>query len=180
MTDLETWGTRTGCAIRSIGSVCFGPAAGVMWSQFYVNVDEQSCLDLGLHKDPKTEKWWADQSAAAQSAFDTDPALPLPSALEEFSSFWRRVQGREHWAHGPDFDLVILGEAYRVCGMTPPWNFWDQHSTRTIYMLAGIRPDRAKGTHHHALQDAIAQAEGVMRSYQNLGRGLGPQPAVLA
>lgn len=176
MTDTETWGKRPGCAIRSIGAVVFGPHNGLLGATFYVNITDQSCLDVGLHHDPETVKWWEDQGEEAKAAFKDDQ-VPLPEALKMFTNFFRTVGGRVHWAHGPDFDLVIMAEAYRVCGMEPPWKFWDGHSTRTLYMVAGVRPDRSKGVHHHALNDAIVQAEAVIRGYQALGKSLNLLPA---
>ena len=49
MLDLETWGTKPGSAIRSIGAALF-TLDGNIGGTFYCNVDEQSCLDIGDRK----------------------------------------------------------------------------------------------------------------------------------
>lgn len=88
--DLETWGKRPGCDIRSIGAVVFDPVAGTVSDDtFYIatdnplngsySADHHTELELDLisgnhrryplHRDPETVKWWNDQSDEAQAAF---------------------------------------------------------------------------------------------------------------
>ena len=57
MLDLETWGKRPGCDIRSIGAVVFDPVASGGWSvsdrtlmngdTFYIATDNPICPDWG-------------------------------------------------------------------------------------------------------------------------------------
>lgn len=108
MLDLETWGTRPGCDIRSIGACVFDPTTGYVadatqggeqFSQsFYIATDNPSDFPFewnregepprkyALHRDPATEKWWnePEQSTAAQAFADS---VDLKNALVQFT-YW--------------------------------------------------------------------------------------------
>ena len=57
--DLETLSTRSNAAIVSIGAVAIENLEVV--DEFYVNVDPSTCKEAGLHIDPLTVEWWAEQ-----------------------------------------------------------------------------------------------------------------------
>lgn len=171
MVDLETMGTTPGSAIVSLGATVFDPVEGTLGAQLYVPIDLASCLRLGLQEDPATRSWWSRQSAEAQAVLTDPDRVDLTVALDRFDAFWRMVGGAEFWAHGPNFDETLLGAAYRVAGRRAPWSFWNTRCTRTIYAAARIAPNRAKGIHHNALQDAVNQAEAVIEGFRILGLG---------
>lgn len=160
MLDLETWGTAPGSALRSIGAVVFDPATGKTGETFYRNITRESCEVAGLKVDPQTEKWWADQSEAARKALEPDQ-ISLANALKLFSNWWGRVGGEYVWGHGAGFDPVLLECAFRALMLDAPWHFWNVRCCRTILALGNRRPKRDGGTHHNALDDAIAQAVAV-------------------
>lgn len=172
MIDLETMGNRPGCAIRSIGACAFDPTTGATWRHFKVNIDPDSCAQVELHEDPKTKAWWAEQSAEAQAAFAVDP-VPLAEALHALGRSFPWSKSTRVWCHGANFDDPILKVAYYRSHFiaTPPWSFRNVRCTRTLYALAGIKPDRSVGVHHDALDDAIAQAKAVAQALKILGRG---------
>jgi len=162
MIDIETMGTTPGAAILSIGAVTFGRAG--LGEIFYAPVLLQSCLDAGLHIDPETDAWWAKQSDAARAAAFRNDAAPLATVLEQFSNWFNLVRAERPWSQGANFDPPLLDAAYRACGMTPPWKYWNVRDTRTLYDLAGVKVDRSKGTHHNALDDARTQAEAAVKA----------------
>ena len=174
MVDLETMGTAPGCAIVSLGAVAFDPVSGQLAERLYVAIDLESCRRLGLHEDPATRRWWSQQSPEAQAALTDPDRVKLSVALDRFDAFWRRVGGQEFWAHGPNFDETILSEAYRRAGRRPPWSYYMARCTRTIYAAARIAPNRAKGVHHNALQDALNQTEALIEGFRILGLGRRP------
>lgn len=171
MLDLETWGTRPGCAIRSIGAVVFDP-----WHPqpdadfFYANVWGESCIAAGLHIEAGTAEWWEDQSPEARAHLGANP-LPLRRAMEQFQAFFMRNRGRYVWGHGASFDAPILGEAFRRLSMSEPWNFWNLRDTRTVYDMAELRLGDfpREGTHHNALDDARHQVRVLQAAYKKLG-----------
>lgn len=115
--DLETWGTRPGADIRSIGACVFDPVR--QWvpdpsvdlamvndrpvePRFYIACDNAQDTPHGwrdalgapprkypLHRDPRTVQWWSEQSDEAQAAF-ADP-VDLREALDRFDHWLRQV-----------------------------------------------------------------------------------------
>jgi hypothetical protein len=216
MLDLETWGKRPGCDLRSIGACVFDPLTGNIpcWDAsaepghrlrflegaFYVATDnpvampgynDNDCPDqyrkYPLTRDPETVQWWKDQSTDAQAAFG-DP-VDLRDALLRFA-LWLESLSTERpftflhypdginpanliWSHGPTFDVSILDAAYHAVGLPVPWHYRAPRDTRTILEAAGMDPHKGLepfnvGTHHHALDDAIAQARAVCAAYERL------------
>jgi hypothetical protein len=176
MIDIETLGTTPGSAILSIGAVMFGPAG--LGEEFYAPISLASCTEAGLTIDPGTVAWWMKQSDAARAAAFRDNAEPLAAVLEQFTCWLNLVEAEKPWAQGANFDPPLLEAAYRACGMTPPWKFWNVRDTRTLYDLAGVKVDRARGTHHNALDDARAQAEAAVVALQRLRDVSSPGAAV--
>lgn len=166
MVDLETWGTRPGSAIRSIGAVVFDPQTGNIGSQFYANIEDASCADVGLVRDPRTEAWWSEQSLAAKAAFQSPEAIHVADAVAGFNSWWAEVGGKFVYGHGANFDPVLLEAVFEACMLQAPWDFWNVRCCRTILAMANRKPARAGGTHHNALDDAIAQAKAVAAAFR--------------
>lgn len=175
MVDLETMGAIPGSVIASIGAVSFDPVAGVLGRDFYRTVNIVSAQAAGLTIDADTVRWWLRQDGRAQQAlFEAEAGLA--EVLQAFSQFYAGESGSVLWGHGASFDPVLLEGAYRAVQQRPPWKFWDHRCTRTIFDLAGVKPDRAAGVHHNALDDARAQADAVCVAYSKLGLAA-PTPA---
>ena len=173
MLDVETWGVRPGCAIRSVGAVIFDPIAGGVGAEFYANVDLESCKVAGLVMDPGTEAWWNEQSQVARDSLMIDQ-LPLKDVLENFVKWFSRHQGIFIWSHGANFDEPIIQAAMHAVGVKAPWRYSDVRDTRTIYELArfDLRSlKRSNGVRHNALDDAKHQVIGVQQSYSRLYNG---------
>lgn len=167
MLDLETWGTRAGSAIRSIGAVVFEPGkpTAPLGATFYANITDASCAAIGLVRDPATIKWWEDQSEAASAALQHDQ-IAIGDAMGRFTQWFGEVGGQYVWGHGASFDPVMLEAAYDACLLEAPWKFWDVRCCRTVLAMANRRPQRAGGTHHNALDDAKAQARAIQAAFR--------------
>ncbi len=170
MMDLETLGTRAGCAILSVGLVSFtmGGRIGPGW---HANISTESCVAAGLHIDPKTQAWWEAQSQEARDALLVDQ-VPLADAVNEAHYRFRQSGALCVWSQGAGFDAVIWEEACRQLGVTVPWRFYNVRDTRTIYALASVRGDDVlrEGTHHNALDDARHQVRCVQLAANRLLR----------
>lgn len=162
MFDLETFGTRPGSVLRSIGAVVFDPRTREIGKTFYANIDKQSCLDVGLTVDASTEKWWSEQSAEAQASLLVDPKK-LASTITDFHKWFQSVGGVEIWCQGANFDSVLWEAAAAATGARVPWKFWNVRDTRTAYYLGDFSTATLKraGTYHNALDDAVYQAKCV-------------------
>ena len=168
MLDLETWGTKPGSALRSIGAVAF-ELDGPIGESFYRNIDDQSCFVVGLNVDRSTQEWWMKQSAEAQAALTADP-VALPLVAEEFHRWFQDQDAEYVWSQGGNFDEPLWCAAAAAVNSRPPWKFWNTRCTRTIYHVAGFDPRSLgrNGVHHSALDDARFQIECVQESYKRI------------
>lgn len=169
MLDLETWGTRPGSALRSIGAVTFGLNATNVGSKFYRNIDKESCLLAGLTVDAETVSWWLKQSPEAVAALEKDQ-WPLADVVNSFHEWWRSIGARYVWCHGANCDEPLWTAACRAIGHSVPWKYWDTRCTRTLFAMADfdIREVPREGVAHDALADAIHQARCVQRAIAKL------------
>ena len=186
MVDLETCGVVSGSVILTIGAVRFDPRAKFLSADdlsgtgldpltmredraFYRRVDIDSCLDLGMTQDPDTMKWWSEQDPDARfEAFAADPRIKLREALLQFCMWFKGTGAAKIWSHGATFDVAMVEGTCRHTELHIPWKFWDIRDTRTLYDFTGISPHRPMN-HHHALWDALHQAEAVQRAYRTRG-----------
>lgn len=169
MVDLETMGTQPGRAIVSIGAVAFCPHSGsISKKTFYTAVSLKSCTAIGMKIEPDTLMWWLKQSDAARLAI-ANGGKSINVAIGNFTNWFDAHNAEFLWGHGSVFDEPILRAAYRMCGRTEPWKFYNVRDTRTIFDISGVSPNRSVGTHHNALDDARAQAVAVIEAYRKLG-----------
>lgn len=153
--DLETASLRSDAAIMSIAAQVFDPLAllnnphalpfppeGKSPSpQFTAVVNVASCITAGLDVDKATCRWWSERSDEAKASVLATPVL-LATALEELSKWLDLL--RSHldadvrlWCQGTDFDIPILANAFRVCGLELPWRHTDVRDART-FILEGL------------------------------------------
>lgn len=168
MVDLETLGNTPGCVVLSIGAVQFFPEGGnyaIAPEGFYEVLNTADCKDRYLAEDPDTVAWWERQSEEAQRvrhlAADPKTSVPLALALEKFNNYIGAIGGKRSvciWGNGADFDNAILAVAYKMAGIAPAWEFWNNRCYRTLKNIApGPKLERV-GTYHNALDDARSQA----------------------
>lgn len=176
MLDLETFGTKAGCVLRSIGAVQFDIQTGKLGAEFYRNIDRKSCENLGMTVDPDTEKWWKRQSKEAQESLLKDPR-PFPEVATEFCQWYvqqcRGLSKVALWSQGSNFDGVLLEHALALVGKKAPWKFYHAFDTRTAYFVGGFDSFSVTrdGVYHNALADAQHQAMCVHRAFTKLRKG---------
>jgi hypothetical protein len=134
MLDLETWGTRPGRDLRSIGAVVFDPVTGYVadTSEIGLSFDPHHCFYIAtdnpckyphgsdeyadlirkypLTRDPSTVAWWADQSDEAQAAF-ADP-VDLREALVRFADWMNSISNHRTMTPNQDVRLWSHGAAF--------------------------------------------------------------------
>lgn len=179
MLDLETFGSRPGSVIVAIGAVKMDLERGVIGDTFYRVIDPADAQSHGLTIDAATVVWWLGQSDAARMAISAPGGwVRLSGALGDFAEFIgtdARV-----WGNGADFDNALLAAAYHACRAPPPWRHWNSRCYRTCKSLfPEVKIERA-GTHHNALDDAISQAEHLVRIMKAMRAGQDTIEIVLA
>ena len=166
MLDLETLGTRPGCAILTLGAIKFDPYnIDAFGASLYLrfNVDEQ--IELGREVQQDTLDWWAKQDAVIrEEALGDENRVSLDDATKQLNKFLVGVE--TIWAQGPVFDIVILENLYRQINKPIPWNYWQIRDSRTLFGVHGDPRVKGRKGHHDALADCIYQAQGVQQIYQ--------------
>lgn len=173
MVDIETWGTRPGSVIVSIGACRFDTPAHLS-DQFSVVIDAHNSMLHGLTVDAATLYWWLKQSDAARAAV-CEEGYDLYGALHSFSE-WLKPAGEEVevWAKGSDFDLPMLTAAFDACRMVVPWKYSNARDLRTLLSLLpdrGPRTVQRPGIPHRALDDAVHQAKLALAAMEALRLG---------
>lgn len=131
MIDAETWGTRPGCAIRSVGLVEFDIDAGRISEARYWNVQDTSCLSLGLVEDSGTRAYWDRQPERVKQVFLHEPK-PIKTVLNDLRNVALTKPVTAFWAYGSEFDFPILSDAYDRARLPTPWKSPQLRDSRTL------------------------------------------------
>jgi len=142
MIDIETLSTMPNALVLTIGAIIFDRNDAIKelkeCKQFYYKVEKSSCEKLDMHVDPETKKWWSRQSKDAQYEvfYDENNRLHLDEVLKKLSEFIKDCN--YVWSNSPNFDCVILENAFRKCDIEVPWKFWQLRDTRTVYDIGNV------------------------------------------
>jgi len=156
MLDLETMGTKPGCAIVSIGAVKFDLDTGKIGDKFYQVVSLRSCIAVGLMPEASTIMWWLQQSEQARRKLYSEPGMHIHEMLTEFSKFCSADNAV--WGNSAAFDCSILAEAYNKVGFIVPWVHWNERCFRTMKTLFPINyPKKDEARAHDPIYDCEYQ-----------------------
>ena len=167
MVDIETMSSWPTAAVIQIGACTFDESSLFLVSvvsTFYDNVPLER-----YHIDPKTVKWWSEQSEEAKASLNMNLVDTPHEALSLFDEWLRSVgftatrEGRPGiWANPPNFDLTILRNAYRVENRRTPWHYRQERCCRTLWRefgdLVPVDPSDDDLIKHRADHDAVRQA----------------------
>lgn len=165
--DIETLDKKPGAIIFAIGCVIVDVDNLEIVNEFYTiaNPDQK-----GRTAGNGTPEWWIKQSAESPDAFEQLKAAygtnkTLKAALYELGSFLNDEFNGEPanvFGNGPEFDNVIVDNAFAWAGLKTPWPYWGNQSIRTsnlLMQIAGVKSEREfVGIKHHALDDAYHEA----------------------
>jgi len=169
MIDLETGDTIETAKIVAIGAIVFNPDTGLRGEKFYSTVSIKSQPKRTTSK--STLDWWKKQSAKVRTQLKGNE--DLEDVLTDFE--WYLPENAIVWGNGASFDISILEHAYRQLGLDIPWKFYNIMDCRTIRRLyeakRGGLEQNFNGTQHHALDDAIYQADYISKMWRSLKQG---------
>lgn len=170
MLDLETLGTKPGCAILSIGAVEFDIETGNTGREFYQKVNLRSCIDAGLDIDPDTLLWWMNQDESARQVFNNEYLASLRDALKYFSDFCN--PNTQIWGNSASFDCGILSEVYNKTSIPIPWKFYNERDVRTLVSFdPKIKKDMVfEGVKHNAVDDCRHQIKYCSEIWKKLNK----------
>lgn len=183
MLDLETWSTSPNAVITSIGAVKFtlnsDNSGGKIVEEFYYRINPQSCVDVGLEMSVDTILWWMKQSDEARAEFQKQ-TWNIQDVLGLFA-MWLSDDPKniDVWGNGSDFDNVLLANAYRVCGKSLPWRYFNNRCYRTLKNIySNVLPTPTVGVKHNALDDAKSQANHLIDILNHINKLASPVAAV--
>lgn len=168
MLDLETWGTKPGSALRSIGAVMF-ELDGRVGRKYYANIDLIS--QNGLTTDQWTIDWWTRQDSEAQALLN-HAQRSLETAVSEFHKGFVEEGAVYLWGNGANFDPVLWEAACTSIGKAVPWKFYNVRCCRTWCAAHNFNPKSVPfdGVKHYAIDDCLHQIKYVQRASGNLPR----------
>ena len=180
MLDIETLGKRPGSVILSIGAVKIRENQIV--DRFYRVLCAEEMEALGFTTEIETLKWWAKQSPEAiAEVFENDDERHPQEVARDFALFCSAFPSGEDvvvWSNGAAFDLAHMEEFYRRLDDPIPWHHWNQRCFRTLKSLyPWISTPPKFGIDHHALDDAMHQAEHMLLIFDYIEKN--QRPAVL-
>ena len=111
--DLETLSTSPHSVILSVGAVA---ESG---EQFYTELDWRA--QTFRHTDPDTCLWWGQQE---KDLCPLKGEVKLSDCLMDLN-YWLADYEKDNlfvWARGPQFDIVILEDAYKEAMLPIPWH----------------------------------------------------------
>ena len=171
MIDIETLSTKNNAVILTIGAIKFDRKDDIIelkdMEKFYYRIEIDSCKKLGMDIDEDTLKWWESQEEDAKfEALLNEDRKPIKIVLTKLSIFLRGVQ--YFWANSPNFDFIILENAYKICNLLVPWKFWSLRDCRTVYDLANTKLSSIGETKHNSLDDCYNQILCLRKSLKKL------------
>jgi hypothetical protein len=169
--DIETLSTSINALILTIGAIKFKRTEKLKelkdMETLYIRIDIKSCQKLQMDVDTNTEIWWNNQSEEARfEALKNPDRVPLKDGLIQLSNFVKN--SRCIWANSPSFDCIILENAYNLCNLKVPWDFWNLRDCRTLYDIGKVNLNKISEVEHNALSDCYRQLKGVYISFENL------------
>lgn len=159
MIDLETLSTDVDGVILSIGACRFN-IDQVDDAGFYRTITIDSNLAEHRTISPSTLKWWMTQGDKARAVLNDPDAVSLEQALSDLRDWLGpHTANIRVWGNGADFDISMLKHAFGQ--QAAPWAFYNVRCFRTIKSMAQAKnvPKVDPVIAHHALYDAIAQAQ---------------------
>ena len=170
MIDIETLATSPEAVILSVGGVKFDPYTNEEPHSFIdmkLDIDEQTALSRDI--DDGTMEWWAKQPKNIQDiAFAEEGRTKLTEFTKSLNKWL--VGCDQIWCQGPQFDMVIIENLYKMLNTHTNWAYWQIRDSRTLFAMMPSDPRKAiQESLHNALADCYYQAKCVQQSYKHFG-----------
>ena len=173
MVDVESSDNIATSGILSIGAVALDRDK-IYDMQFYIPIKFESCLDYSCTFSGDTLDWWRKQSPEAQKVWLDPKGVDLVTGLNAFKNWVFKVcDGNTNnvklFGNGAAFDNAIMEVLFRKTDIKSPFKFWNNSCYRTIKSAHPKVKMERSGLYHHALDDAISQAEHLIQINKQAG-----------
>ena len=160
MIDIETLATSPESVILSVGGVKFNPYTNEEPHTFFdvkLDIDEQTALSRDI--DDGTMEWWAKQPKDIQDiAFAEEGRTPLNEFTKSLNKWL--VGCDQIWCQGPQFDMVIIENLYKMLNTHTNWAYWQIRDSRTVFSMMDVDPRKGvQEALHSAVDDSKWQAK---------------------
>lgn len=170
MIDIETLATTPEAVVLSVGACKFDPFSNSMpgdrrlWKP---SLEEQ--FELDRKTCDKTLEWWAKQDKEIlDRALSEEGRISLTDFFGYLNKYLVGVD--KIWCQGPQFDMVILENLYRMRDHHYNWAYWQICDSRTIFNMMPEDPRKEIQTDaHDAAADAYYQAVCVQKTFAHFG-----------
>jgi len=165
MLDIETMGIGMNACVVSIGAFKFDKNTDFKEpllnpeNCFYELPQWEGDMDYAI------VQWRLTQTTEAREAISTGPAKPLSECLTSLVHF---IDYSYVWGNGVDFDNVIIQNHLKRLGING-WYYRDNRCFRTVKNLFCPAAYTKPIVPHHALCNAIAQAETLVKLSKQWG-----------
>jgi len=177
MADIESLSLNKGRAlILSFGVVLFNIQDNDTFEDlvapgrcFYTALEIEQQIASGRKIDGGTILWWLEQNKAAQMSLVNSPRYDVGQAMDDFIDWIKERGPGQIWGNGNEFDISNLESLCDDYGRNWPFGFRNNHSLRTLRLLAGspAYPANPKGfIAHDALDDAKKQVLDAQRYWR--------------
>jgi len=181
MCDVETLGNEQKAVVTTIALVQFDLATGNVGKKLHIDIDPQSCLDIGFNVTWDTIKWWMTQKDALDKVMliPEGSRIHIGEAMQKVTDFMEDIGYKDvrPWGNGACFDLSILSAYYSHYKSREPWQFWNERDVRTLVQIhpKGDKIKKAlpfEGTAHNPIDDCLHQIKYCSMIFQHLVKNL--------
>jgi hypothetical protein len=165
--DIETLSLSPEAVILSLGAVTDREGFPDQ-TEFYMEFDWPEQELAGREATQDTLDWWRDQEVNYPGLCPMDGNILLEHGLESFSiwlthirSYLAEDEPLHIWARGPQFDIVVLENAFKQYNLPIPWKYKDILDIRTAIHCTPLVELAQPEKKHHALSDAIADMKNL-------------------
>lgn len=165
MLDFESLGTHPNSIILSLGACFFDIDRQVLGNTFYEIFDIDDQVKKGRTITGDTIKWWLKQDIKVKDIFEKE-TLPLNTALMNFITWIIKntIDNSKLKVWGNGFDVPMAENALQQTNNPILWKYSNVRCYKTFRRyVANNAPCQNIGVAHNALDDAITQANYVMK-----------------
>ena len=172
MIDIETLAITPNSCILTLGAIKFNRNQDIKdldsCEKLYFRIDQKSCLDIDLEINIDTLNWWKTQNKEARyEALENKSRISIKEALLRLKDFVK--DSRYVWANSPNFDCIILENAYKKCNIEIPWKFWNLRDCRTVYDIGKTNlKSFSNENSHNSLIDCYNQILCLQKAFKNI------------